>query len=220
MLDEKPCASILKINNYAKFRQYINRGIILGGVNEKGACITFDDGPSIYSFSMLNILRRHNVKATFFMLGEKIISNIDVVREVLNDGHDIAVHGMHHIPVTNLDDNIFMKSIDIFEGLCEEHNIQYKKAFRPPFGEIDEQKLKLLMQRGYKVILWSFDSLDWQRNSMQMITEISSLDDFNHTYLFHDGAITPGSRLETMKALEHLILTCENNDCDFVKSKW
>lgn len=122
--------------------------------------LTFDDGPHpIYTEQILEILRKYNVKATFFMIGENIIQYSDVALKVKNEGHEIGNHTQTH--QNNLGQKGIMREIincseTIFNTLDCETTI-----IRPPEGLVANSMLECCSLLEYSIILWNIDTRDW-----------------------------------------------------------
>jgi len=117
--------------------------------NEKNIYLTFDDGPDEgITPEVLDLLDLYNAKATFFCVGEKVIQNPDLYREITNRGHSIGNHSFNHIKgkLTSLSN--YLGNIDKAKSVIN------SILFRPPYGSISYQQIKKL-KKDYKIIMWS-----------------------------------------------------------------
>jgi peptidoglycan/xylan/chitin deacetylase (PgdA/CDA1 family) len=121
--------------------------------------LTFDDGPHPETtVDVLNVLKRFNIHATFFMIGELADTYPDIVRMVYEDGHTIANHSWDHpdFRIINLKD----KYRQIIK--CNRAIRRYSaKYFRPPWGRYDDALLLEAKMLGYEIILWNLEAEDW-----------------------------------------------------------
>ncbi len=126
--------------------------------NEKVIFISFDDGPhpSITPF-VLTELKKYNAKATFFCIGDNVIKYPDIYRQVINEGHAVGNHTMHHTNGWKTADEQYL--IDIAEA----KNYIHSNLFRPPYGRIKKSQLRQLSAGNYQLstIMWSVLAGDW-----------------------------------------------------------
>lgn len=127
---------------------------------KKLAALTFDDGPSAATTPrLLDILYEKNVPATFFELGTAASANPEIVKRVVNEGHELASHTMSHQNLATLSGGGVRSETDgaaaVFESI-----IGYRpKLVRPPYGSINDT---VRANIGAPMILWSVDTLDWK----------------------------------------------------------
>jgi peptidoglycan/xylan/chitin deacetylase (PgdA/CDA1 family) len=141
-----------------------------GPSDQKMVSLTFDDGPdAVVTPRILDVLARYQVKATFFFVGEKIAAQSDVVQRAYREGHVIASHAWHH------DDLAKKTDADVHDELLQTQMALYtqigkKTVFmRPPYGSLNRRVLQEIEQMGYRVILWSLDTLDWAAHEKNSI---------------------------------------------------
>lgn len=213
------CSSILNIRTFPQFQGEIGTRLHLGGTDTPYASLTFDDGPSPFSLVLLELLKEYDIKATFFMLGENIERYPDIATAIRDEGHCIAMHAFRHTDITSMTNQALLADIDNFEKLTSNLQIPTLNLFRPPYGEIDRNKLSLLENAGYKIALWSQDSFDWRLSAEEMMANFSKLTQLNHTYLFHDGELD-GDRNATLQAVRFLIERCLRDGTVFVPQKF
>ncbi|MBR4741422.1 MAG: polysaccharide deacetylase family protein, partial [Desulfovibrio sp.] len=122
---------------------------------EDNLCVlTFDDGPSIYTEHLLDMLKEYNVKATFFVLGKMANHYPHIVKRAAEEGHEIATHTFSHKNLKKLS----------FARQLEEIHLGYEslarlglapKYMRPPYGSFDERTRTIAEAYGMHVVLWS-----------------------------------------------------------------
>jgi peptidoglycan/xylan/chitin deacetylase (PgdA/CDA1 family) len=139
--------------------------------SKKIVYLTFDDGPTpeITDWT-LEILKEYNAKATFFCIGENIAKHPDLFKDIQNQGHSIGNHTFNHLNGWHNSSNTFMENVamcqNIINDFSVEHNSQ-EKLFRPPYGKLKSQQIKLLKQKGYKIIMWDILSADFDNTISQ-----------------------------------------------------
>ncbi len=136
----------------------------LGDTSKKILYLTFDEGYEAgYTLPILDILKKHNVKAAFFVVKPYITSNPEIIKRMVDDGHLVCNHSNHHPSMASItDEGKFNKELSDVEEAYE--NVTHKKIskyFRPPMGRYSELSLKYTKDNGYKTIFWSFAYMDW-----------------------------------------------------------
>lgn len=140
---------------------------------EKKIALTFDDGPHpIYTKRILNILKKYGVSATFFIIGENVRYYGDVLKDVVNEGHELGNHTFSHQNIKN------KSAEDILSELNECTEAIYQSCgerttlFRPPGGimaDVCIRDTEILSE--YNIIYWSIDTHDWAHESPCKIAE-------------------------------------------------
>ena len=120
--------------------------------------LTFDDGPCPDSTPIiLDILRKHNVKATFFCVGDNILKYPKLFAQIKSEGHQVGNHTMHHSKGFFTNTNDYINEIDECAALVGNN------LFRPPHGLITPRQNGMLRNKGYKVIQWDVITYDWDK---------------------------------------------------------
>lgn len=166
--------------------------------------ITFDDGPHPdFTPKVLEILRQHNVKATFFVLGSQVEKYPDLVRQILADGHVVANHTYMHPRLTRLDEAGFAAEIDRTQDIIESVTGTRPTCLRPPYGDSDPTVVARLAARGLTPVFWTADSDDFAKPGANTIVEHSLLNLGNGSIiLMHDAG---GERSQTLAALPQVL---------------
>jgi peptidoglycan/xylan/chitin deacetylase (PgdA/CDA1 family) len=142
-------------------------------ISDKRIALTFDEAPDMrYMPEILTILRRYEVRATFFMVGYKMLRDPEMVREAVIDGHQLGNHTFNHpelLPeaLEELYQNQVLRSEQVFEDLI---SIQ-PRLLRVPYGKITAEQLAFLSQRGYYLIHWSIDTYPWTHPSQPQLNQ-------------------------------------------------
>lgn len=163
--------------------------------------ITFDDGPSNYTKSLLDGLKKLGVKATFFVQGWRVETYTNTLRRTYEDGHQIASHTYDHPYLTSLSDEKIRWQLDKVDGMLDEllgRDFQY--MVRPPYGACNDRVRSLLNAPS---IMWSVDPRDWEVQNAQTICDrvVSQTTD-GSIVLFHD--LTNSSVRGALMAIEIL----------------
>ena len=149
-----------------QLRQY--DAAYLGDTSQKVLYLTFDAGyENGCTEQILDALQKHNVKAAFFLVGSYIEKNADLVRRMVDEGHIVANHTMHHPDMRQLTDKDrfaaeLQAPADIFRQVTGK---EMPKFYRPPQGTYSEDNLKLAKQLGYKTVFWSLAYADWNNDA-------------------------------------------------------
>ena len=140
----------------------------IGDTTQKVLYLTFDAGyENGCTEQILDTLKKHQVKAAFFLVGNYIEKNADLVRRMLEDGHTVGNHTMHHYDMSKISDKAaFTKELQDLEALFKETTGQeMQKFYRPPQGIYSEDNLKMAQELGYKTVFWSLAYVDWNNDS-------------------------------------------------------
>src|SRR5437764_6344625 len=151
----------------AKTAASTESGITFDWVHVDGPYIamTFDDGPSAkLTPKLLELLAAHHIKATFFLIGQNVAENPEIVARETREGHEIANHSWSH-------PNLAKMSDDGVRGQLRKTDEAIRSAagigptlLRPPYGSITPRQKKWIHQEfGYKIVLWDVDPVDWRR---------------------------------------------------------
>ena len=150
----------------AQLEQY--DAVYVGDTSKKVIYLTFDAGyENGCTEKILDALKKHNVKAAFFLVGNYIEQNADLVRRMVEEGHIVGNHTMHHPDMSKISDKAaFQKELSDLEALYKEVTGQeMAKFYRPPQGNYSEENLKMAKELGYKTVFWSLAYVDWNNDS-------------------------------------------------------
>ena len=140
----------------------------LGNTGEKVLYLTFDAGyENGCTASILDTLKKHEVKAVFFLVGNYIEKNADLVRRMVEEGHTVGNHTMHHYDMSAISDPAaFAKELQDLEKLYQNTTGQeLPKYYRPPQGVYREENLRQAKALGYKTVFWSLAYVDWNNDA-------------------------------------------------------
>ena len=139
----------------------------IGNTTQKVLYLTFDAGyENGCTEKILDVLKAHNAPAAFFLVGNYIEKNADLVRRMVADGHIVGNHTMHHYDMSKLSDQAaFSKELTDLEKLFQETTgQQMPKYYRPPQGIYSAENLKMAQALGYKTVFWSLAYVDWNND--------------------------------------------------------
>ena len=139
----------------------------LGDTRQKRLYLTFDAGYENGSTEkILDTLKAHGVRAAFFLVGNYVDRNRDLVRRMVEEGHIVGNHTMHHYDMSKLSDKqAFSKELTDLEDLFREvTGKDLPKYYRPPQGIYSQENLKMAKELGYKTVFWSLAYVDWMND--------------------------------------------------------
>lgn len=140
---------------------------------------------------ILEILKKHDVKVTFFMTGGWVESYPEDVRAILAAGHDLGNHSENHKNMSQLSDEECQEEIRKVHTKVQELTGYEMCLFRPPYGDYDNHVIKNVQKCGYYPIQWSIDSLDWKDyGADDIVRRVVESDKLNNgaIILMHNGA--------------------------------
>ena len=134
--------------------------------NEKKIYLTFDCGYENGNTPLiLDALKKHQAPAVFFVVGNFISDNPDLIKRIVSEGHIVGNHTVHHKSMPTLSDRDNKQEIiDCAEYCKEATGYEMDHFIRPPMGEYNEKTLKLTKSMGYKTIFWSMAYVDFDVN--------------------------------------------------------
>ena len=140
----------------------------LGDTTNKRIFLTFDSGyENGCTEKILDILKKHNVPAAFFLVGNYIERNPELVKRMISEGHIVGNHTMHHYDMSRMKEKEnFSKELTDLETLYAEVTGQkMEKYYRPPQGIYSQENLEMAKEMGYKTVFWSLAYVDWDNHS-------------------------------------------------------
>lgn len=174
-------------------------------------CVNRDDNKISLSFdaawgnedtkNILDILKKHNIKVTFFMTGGWISSFPDDVKAIAADGHDLGNHSESHKQMSTLSKEQCIEEIKTAHDKIKELTGIEMTLFRPPYGDYNNTVVEATNELGYRCIQWDIDSLDWKDYGSDSI--INTVCNHKHLgsgsiILCHNGAKYTPAALDTM----------------------
>jgi peptidoglycan/xylan/chitin deacetylase (PgdA/CDA1 family) len=128
--------------------------------------LTFDDGPSIFTEGLLDTLKEHDVKATFFILGSRARIQSETVSRTFAEGHEIGSHTWDHPLLTDLSDEHIRQQVQQTDDIITQIIGEPSRHLRPPYGAYND---RVLEAAGVPFIFWSVDPLDWRDRDAEIV---------------------------------------------------
>jgi peptidoglycan/xylan/chitin deacetylase (PgdA/CDA1 family) len=130
---------------------------------EKIIYLTFDDGPvpGPTEFVVEN-LKRHNAKATFFCIGDNVKKHPEIIKKVMDDGHTIGNHTFNHLKGWSTSTDKYLENVKQCDDQFVTANSPVPILFRPPYGRITKNQIRGLGQ--YKIVMWDVLSHDYRQS--------------------------------------------------------
>ncbi|MER2061043.1 MAG: polysaccharide deacetylase family protein [Niallia sp.] len=188
--------------------------LYINGRNEKKISLTFDDGPDeIVTPQIIEILHNYNVKGNFFFIGSEAEKYPQVVKNAYENGNLVMSHSYHHVDLTTLSNTEQVDEITR-AGLAIQKIIAKEPAMiRPPYGETNESLIENAKDKGYSVIIWSIDTLDWsQKDANNIIKNVLDHLRNGDIILMHSDS----EKTETAKALPKIIEAVQQQGFEIV----
>lgn len=164
--------------------------------------LTFDDGPDPeWTPRVLDLLRRHRARATFFVVGERVRRHPELVRRAVAEGHEIGNHTWSHRRLDRCERDRADEQLRRGGAAIAAVTGEQPRLFRPPWGLIDPVGLLAAAERGYQVVLWS-GLIRGRSPERDLDRTLASLTP-GAVILGHDGGTTP--RPELISAFDRLL---------------
>jgi peptidoglycan/xylan/chitin deacetylase (PgdA/CDA1 family) len=137
--------------------------IIYSGSDEiKEVALTFDDGPHpVLTLQLLEILKRYHVRATFFVLGERVKLYPWTLQKIAEEGHEIGNHSYSHPSLDRLSNEQIENEISRTQEIIKNTIGIEPSLFRPPYGAYHHNASEICGEHQLKIVLWSVDPQDW-----------------------------------------------------------
>jgi len=195
---------ILSYNSSAGIALSLNEPIYQGNSGQKAVAVMVNvDWGEEFIPAMLEELKKHNAKATFFVTGKWAEKNSGLVKRMHEEGHSVQNHGYKHLHFNSLSSEEageqIKKAEEIVFGLTGEKT----RFFAPPYGEYNQRLLQAVASMNYKLIMWSIDTVDWKRPDPQTIVKRVA------NKLHNDALVLMHPTEPTIKALPELLQCLE-----------
>ena len=140
----------------------------MGDAAQKVIYLTFDAGyENGCTAQILQVLKKHQAPAAFFLVGNYLQQNADLVRQMVAEGHTVGNHTMHHYDMSKIADKAaFTKELSDLEALYKEvTGADMPKYYRPPQGIYSQENLEMARDLGYRTVFWSLAYVDWNNDA-------------------------------------------------------
>lgn len=189
--------------------QWFGRAFHGLGRGSKQIALTFDDGPNEpYTRQLLELLAKHNVPATFFLIGRYVEQRPDLARAIAQAGHVIGNHTFTHPLLTFESRAQVCREINQARQAIAEAVGEHSPLFRPPWGARRPGLFSLVRQLGLEPVLWNITGYDWNASSVEgIVDKVSTRIRGGDVVLLHDGSHHGFGvdRSKTVAAVEQLI---------------
>src|SRR5699024_3910272 len=223
-----------KVPEIGKYKEMLEKydAYYVDDSGEKNIYLTFDNGyEQGYTEDVLNVLKKEDVQATFFVTGHYVKEEPDLVKRMVDDGHIVGNHSYHHPDFTIMRKAEIKKELEDLEEAVTEISDQKELTYlRPPRGIFSENTLKWTQELGYTHIFWSLAFQDWKTDAQKgwkyAYDEIMGQIHPGAIILLHTVSSDNAEALEkvikelkeqgyTFKSLDHLVLKNEISDAIF-----
>lgn len=170
--------------------------------------LTFDDGPEpVRTEALLDVLKKHHVHATFFVLGKKAKEHPEIIRRMIEEGHSVGSHTYSHRRFSTLSDTDMQKELTETNSVLAKVGARPVNLLRPPGGDISIRKYRWVKSRfPQRICMWSISTADWKYKGIsptaEIVENIIKKIQSGDIILAHDWAITPETLSELLSALE------------------
>jgi peptidoglycan/xylan/chitin deacetylase (PgdA/CDA1 family) len=186
--------------------------ICFADTTKKEIAISFDDGPATYTPEILQLLKKENIKAAFFCIGNRIAGNEKILQQVKEDGHIIGNHSYsHHFWFDIYPAKKMLKDMQMMDREMENVIGLKPLLFRPPYGVINPNLKKAIIKGNYTTVGWSVRSLDTTiKEEIKLLHRIMAQLKPGAVFLFHDTSQT------TLQVLPQFIKEVKNQGYSIV----
>ncbi len=186
----------------------------------KGLALTYDDGPNDpHTLHLLDVLAKHDVRATFFLIGQYVRKRPDIVRKISDAGHAIGNHTFTHpLLIFKPPQEIKRQLTECTEAISDAAGI-HTNLFRPPFGGRRPAVLRIARQLRLDPVMWNVTGYDWNAPSPEYIQhKVTAKILGGNVILLHDGGhkYFGADRSNTVVASDKIIFRYKSNGYEFV----
>ncbi len=189
----------------------------------KQVALTYDDGPNDpHTCRLLEVLAKHNVHTTFFLIGRFVRQRPDIVREIVSAGHVVGNHTFTHPLLTLKNSSEVRTELENCRSALQGAVGEHSNLFRPPFGGRRPAVLRVEHELGLQPIMWNVTGYDWTAPPAEVIErKVSSQIRGGNVILLHDGGHRGigADRSQTVLATDHLIARYKSEGYEFVTVK-
>jgi len=182
-------ASAVGYQSMAPTGQWFGRAFTGLGHGSKKLALTYDDGPNDpHTLRLLEVLAKHNVRATFFLIGRYVQQRPDIVRELAEAGHVIGNHTFNHPLLIFKRPSELRAQLEDCDRALTDAAGEHSNLFRPPFGGRRPAVMRIARKMGLKPIMWDVTGYDWNAPSTEHIEHrVTSRVRGGNVILLHDG---------------------------------
>jgi peptidoglycan/xylan/chitin deacetylase (PgdA/CDA1 family) len=198
-------------------RTFTGTGLARG---TKQLALTYDDGPNDpHTPRLLEVLARHNVRATFFLIGRYVRQRPEIVREIAGAGHTVGNHTFAHPLLIFKSASEIREELSACRAALQDAVGEHSNLFRPPFGGRRPAVLRIARQLGLEPVMWDITGYDWNAPPAEIIQrKVSTKIRGGNVILLHDGGHQHmgADRSQTVLATDRLITRYQAESYKFV----
>jgi peptidoglycan/xylan/chitin deacetylase (PgdA/CDA1 family) len=217
-------ASVAGYHSMAPQSQLYGRTFVHGDRRGKQLALTYDDGPNDpHTLRLLEVLARHNVRATFFLIGRHVALRPNIVRELARAGHVLGNHSQTHPNFIFLSGRQARIEIETCRHNIEDAVGEHSTLFRPPFGGRRPETLRIARAAGLEPVMWDVTAWDWNvvpaaKVEGKVEGKVVRQARGGSVILLHDGghAQMGADRAHTVAATDHLVTRYKSEGYEFV----
>lgn len=179
-------------------------GCVVRISDKDGIYLTFDDGPDPdFTPQLLDVLRQHQAKASFFLIGERAEKYPELVRQIFDEGHTVGQHGYEHLSAWKHSSRTILHDLDVAHRIIQEITGHPLTWIRPPFGRIRPSMLRWTRTHSQKIVLWDVMPAEYLKNmETSVITKtILRLAKPGSIIALHEGAQCAGTLLPSLNSV-------------------
>jgi len=186
----------------------------------KHLALTFDDGPNDpHTLNLLDVLAKHGVQATFFLIGKHVAARPEVARRVAAAGHVIGNHTFTHPNLAFCSEQRIRQELSDCKKVLRETIGEHSNLFRPPFGARRPAVLQIAREMGMMPVMWSVTCYDWKPTTAERVERNAARQiSGGEIILLHDGGHVAfgADRAHTIAATERIIARYKSEEFSFV----
>ncbi len=203
--------------------QWYGKTLTAGVRGSKQIALTYDDGPNDpHTFRLLDVLAKHGVRATFFMIGRYVAARPDIALAVAQAGHVIGNHTFTHpLLIFKSEAQTRSELVGCHQALQEAIG-EHSNLFRPPFGGRRPATLATARELGLETVMWNVTGYDWNAPPAAVIEKkVMRQVRGGDVILLHDGShrAMGADRAQTVIATDNLIRRYRDQGCEFVTAE-
>jgi peptidoglycan-N-acetylglucosamine deacetylase len=182
--------------------------------------LTYDDGPNDpHTLRLLDILAKHSVHATFFLIGRYVQQRPEIVRQIARAGHTIGNHTFTHPLLTFKSDTEIKRELSECRAVLQDAIGAHSNLFRPPFGGRRPAVLRIARELGLQPVMWNLTGYDWSAPPAAAIErKVANHIRGGDVILLHDGGHKQlgADRSQTVIATDHILARYKSEGFEFV----